>query len=71
MNHPPPVINPYLLKINDEHTTNIENFSEHEKVGSTYSCEILIDRSEIFHTSLTFAAVIGKKPPSHLDRYMS
>ena len=30
--------------------------------------EVLIDWSEIFHTSLNFAAVRGKKPPSYLDR---
>ena len=34
-------------------------------------CEALFDRSEVFHTGLSFAAVGGRRLPGHLDQSMS
>ena len=52
-------------KITDPHTTKERTLLKYEKEGSIYIWgKVSIDRSEIFHTSLNFAAVRGKKLPS-------
>ena len=54
-----------------ENTTNTENFIKSLRKYRKLACiwrEVLIDWAEIFHTSLNFAAVWGKKPPCHLDQ---